>query len=97
MGVNRPSSLHHSAPTSALAGICKELIGSSVAQLLECHGTEKSMADRLASDLLAVRAALESISDLYEVLGEDSHENCEQDITAVQSLYDKSPSYFQKR
>ncbi|XP_023660428.2 kinesin-like protein KIF14 isoform X1 [Paramormyrops kingsleyae] len=75
MGVNRPSSLHHSAPTSALAGICKDLIGSSVAQLLECHGAEKSMADRLASDLLAVHAALESISDLYEGLGEDSHEN----------------------
>uniref|UniRef100_A0A3B3RKK1 Kinesin-like protein KIF14 n=1 Tax=Paramormyrops kingsleyae TaxID=1676925 RepID=A0A3B3RKK1_9TELE len=75
MGVNRPSSLHHSAPTSALAGICKDLIGSSVAQLLECHGAEKTMADRLASDLLAVHAALESISDLYEGLGEDSHEN----------------------
>ncbi|XP_048832905.1 kinesin-like protein KIF14 isoform X2 [Brienomyrus brachyistius] len=75
MGVNKPSSLHYSAPTSALAGICKDLIGSSVAQLLACHGAEKSAADKLASDLLAVHAALESISDLYETLGEDSHEN----------------------
>ncbi|XP_040897242.1 kinesin-like protein KIF14 isoform X2 [Toxotes jaculatrix] len=75
MGVAKPPSTHSSSTDSALPGICKELIGQSVAHLRGCSGTEESMADRLASDLNSVYAAVQTISDLYDNLDDDSQEN----------------------
>ncbi|XP_039985458.1 kinesin-like protein KIF14 [Xiphias gladius] len=74
MGVSKPPSTHSSSADSALPGICKELIGQSVAQLRGCSGTEESMADRLASNLNLVYAAVQAISDLYNSLDDNSQE-----------------------
>ncbi|XP_044056624.1 kinesin-like protein KIF14 isoform X2 [Siniperca chuatsi] len=75
MGVVKPPSTHSSGTDSATPGICKELIGQSVALLRGCSGTEESMADRLASDLQLVYVAVQTISDLYDSLDDDSQEN----------------------
>ncbi|XP_035272108.1 kinesin-like protein KIF14 [Anguilla anguilla] len=75
MGVSKTPSLHPSGSDSALPGICKELIGSALARLRGSHGAEESVADRLVWDLLAVHAAVLSISGTYEGLDDDSQEN----------------------
>ncbi|XP_031715464.1 kinesin-like protein KIF14 [Anarrhichthys ocellatus] len=75
MGVAKPPSIHSSSTDSALPGICKELIGQSVARLRGCSGTEESMADRLASDLHLMYVAVQTISDIYDSLDDDSQEN----------------------
>ncbi|XP_068563242.1 kinesin-like protein KIF14 [Cebidichthys violaceus] len=75
MGVAKPPSTHSSSTDSALPGICKELIGQSVARLRGCSGTEESMADRLASDLHLMCVAVQTISDIYDSLDDDSQEN----------------------
>lgn len=77
MGVVKPPSTHSSSTDSAMPGICKELIGQSVARLRGCNGTEESMADRLASDLHLVYVAVQTISDLYDGLDDDSQESGE--------------------
>uniref|UniRef100_A0A8C9WQP8 Kinesin-like protein KIF14 n=1 Tax=Sander lucioperca TaxID=283035 RepID=A0A8C9WQP8_SANLU len=77
MGVAKPPSTHSSSSDSALPGICKELIGQSVARLRGCTGTEESMADRLVSDLHLMYLAVQTISDLYDNLDDDSQENGE--------------------
>lgn len=77
MGVAKPPSSHSSSTDSAMPGICKELIGQSVARLRSFSGTEESMADRLASDLHLVYVAVQTISDLYDSLDDDSQENGE--------------------
>ncbi|XP_027145659.1 kinesin-like protein KIF14 isoform X1 [Larimichthys crocea] len=75
MGVVTPPSTHSISGDSAMPGICKELIGQSVARLRESRGIEESMADRLASDLYLVYVAVQTISDLYDSMDEDSQEN----------------------
>ncbi|KAJ8277956.1 hypothetical protein GJAV_G00082120 [Gymnothorax javanicus] len=75
MGVNKPPSLRPSGSDSALPGICKDLIGTALARLRGSHGGEESVADRLIWDLLTVRAAVTSISSMYESLDDDSQEN----------------------
>ncbi|XP_022625012.1 kinesin-like protein KIF14 [Seriola dumerili] len=75
MGVAKPPSTHSSSTDSALPGICKELIGQSVARLRGCTGTEESVADRLASDLNLMYAAVQTISDLYDSMDDNSQEN----------------------
>uniref|UniRef100_A0A8C9WUI2 Kinesin-like protein n=1 Tax=Sander lucioperca TaxID=283035 RepID=A0A8C9WUI2_SANLU len=82
MGVAKPPSTHSSSSDSALPGICKELIGQSVARLRGCTGTEESMADRLVSDLHLMYLAVQTISDLYDNLDDDSQENA---TTAIES------------
>lgn len=77
MGVVAPPSTHSISGDSAMPGICKELIGQSVARLRESRGIEESMADRLASDLYLVYVAVQTISDLYDSMDEDSQENGE--------------------
>ena len=77
MGVLKPPSTHSSSPGSAMPGICKELIGQSLACLRGFHGTEESMADRLVSDLNLMYVAVQSISDLYNSLDDNSQENGE--------------------
>ncbi|KAJ8376171.1 hypothetical protein SKAU_G00067510 [Synaphobranchus kaupii] len=75
MGVSKPPSLHPSAPDSALPGICKDLIGTALARLWGSHGAEETMPDRLISDLVAVHAAVTSISSMYDSLDDNSQEN----------------------
>lgn len=75
MGVPKPPSMSSSSPDSALPGICKELIGQSVALFRSCNGTDESVADRLASDLYRVYTAVQTVSDLYDGLDDDSQEN----------------------
>ncbi|KAF1385577.1 hypothetical protein PFLUV_G00109210 [Perca fluviatilis] len=75
MGVAKPPSTHLSSSDSAMPGICKELIGQSVARLRGCTGTEESLADRLVSDLHLMYSAVQTISDLYDSLDDDSQEN----------------------
>uniref|UniRef100_A0A667XDH0 Kinesin-like protein KIF14 n=1 Tax=Myripristis murdjan TaxID=586833 RepID=A0A667XDH0_9TELE len=75
MGVAKPPSTHPRTSDSSVPGICKELIGHSVAQLRGCSGTEEGMADRLASDLYLVYMAVQTISDLYDSLDDNSQEN----------------------
>ncbi|XP_059197955.1 kinesin-like protein KIF14 [Centropristis striata] len=75
MGVAKPPSTHSSSSDSGMPGICKELIGQSVARLRGCSGTEESMADRLASDLQLMYVAVQTISNLYDSMDDDSAEN----------------------
>ncbi|XP_029286383.1 LOW QUALITY PROTEIN: kinesin-like protein KIF14 [Cottoperca gobio] len=75
MGVAKPPSTHFTSTDSAMPGICKELIGQSVARLRGCSGTEESLADRLATDLHLMYVAVQTLSDLYDSLDEDSQEN----------------------
>lgn len=77
MGVVKAPSTLSISTDSALPGICKELIGQSVARLRGCNGTEESMADRLALDLQIVYMAVQIISDLYNDLDDDSQEKGE--------------------
>lgn len=77
MGVAKPPSTHSSNADSALPGICKELIGQSLARLRGCSGMEESVADRLASDLHLLYVAVQTISDLYDGLDDNSQENGE--------------------
>uniref|UniRef100_A0A3Q1CFD9 Kinesin-like protein KIF14 n=1 Tax=Amphiprion ocellaris TaxID=80972 RepID=A0A3Q1CFD9_AMPOC len=74
MGVTKPPSTHSSTTDPAIPGICKELIGQSVARLRGCSGTEESMADKLISDLNLIYTASQSISDLYDSLDDDSQD-----------------------
>ncbi|XP_072294433.1 kinesin-like protein KIF14 isoform X1 [Eucyclogobius newberryi] len=75
MGGPKPPSTSPSSTNSAVPGICKELIGQSLALLRSCSATEESLADRLASDLYVVYTAAQTISDLYDSLDDDSPEN----------------------
>ncbi|XP_023146712.2 kinesin-like protein KIF14 [Amphiprion ocellaris] len=75
MGVTKPPSTHSSTTDPAIPGICKELIGQSVARLRGCSGTEESMADKLISDLNLIYTASQSISDLYDSLDDDSQDS----------------------
>ncbi len=77
MGVVKPPSTLSISKDSAMPGICKEVIGQSVARLRDCSGTEESMADRLVSDLQLVYAAVQTLSDIYDSLDDDSQENGE--------------------
>ncbi|KAF7658815.1 hypothetical protein LDENG_00007720 [Lucifuga dentata] len=75
MGVAKPPSTHFTTSDSALPGICKELIGQSLARLRGCSGTEESVADRLTSDLYLLYMAVHTISDLFDGLDDNSQEN----------------------
>ena len=77
MGVATPPSSQSSSANSAVPGVCKELIGQSVARLRGCGGTEESMADRLASDLHLMYVAVQTIADLHDSLDDDSQESGE--------------------
>lgn len=77
MGAVQPPSTHSTRPDSAMPGICKELVGQAVARLRSFQGTEDSLADRLVSDLNLMYVAVQSISDLYSSLEDDSQENGE--------------------
>ncbi|XP_034560171.1 kinesin-like protein KIF14 isoform X2 [Notolabrus celidotus] len=75
MGPIKPPSSHSGSTDSSMPGICKELIGQSLARLRSCSVTEESMADRLASDLHLIYTAIQTMSDLYNSLDDDSQEN----------------------
>ncbi|XP_033476758.2 kinesin-like protein KIF14 [Epinephelus lanceolatus] len=75
MGGAKLPSTHSGSLDSAMLGICKELLGQSVARLRGCGGAEESMADRLASDLHLLYVAVQTIADQYDSLGDDSQEN----------------------
>ncbi|XP_046893111.1 kinesin-like protein KIF14 [Hypomesus transpacificus] len=75
MGVSKPPSTNPSSPDSSLPGICKDLIGQTVAQLRGCDSREESVADRLTYDLFFVHSAVRAISSLYNLLDDDSQEN----------------------
>uniref|UniRef100_A0A3B4Z744 Kinesin-like protein KIF14 n=1 Tax=Stegastes partitus TaxID=144197 RepID=A0A3B4Z744_9TELE len=75
MGATKPPSTHSSTTDPAMPGICKELIGQSVARLRGCSGTEESMADKLISDLNLVYTASQRLSDLYDSLDDDSQDS----------------------
>uniref|UniRef100_A0A8C7ZVA4 Kinesin-like protein KIF14 n=1 Tax=Oryzias sinensis TaxID=183150 RepID=A0A8C7ZVA4_9TELE len=60
---------------TAIPGICKELIGQSVSRLRHSSGTEESLADRLISDLSLIYKTVQTISDLYNGLDDDSQDN----------------------
>ncbi|KAL6108096.1 kif14 [Pungitius sinensis] len=75
MGAAQPPSTHSRSVDSAVPGICKELIGQSVSRLRGGGGTEESRADRLVSDLHLIYAAVQTISDIYDGLDDDSQEN----------------------
>lgn len=64
-----------------MPGICKELIGQSVARLRGCISSEESLADRLASDLHLVYTTVQTVADLYDSLDDDSQENGEADLS----------------
>lgn len=77
MGVVNAPTTHSSTSNPAIPGICKELIGQSVGRLRGCGGTEESLADRLISDLRQVQKAVQTISDLYDSLDDESQDNGE--------------------
>lgn len=64
----------------AVPRLCKELIGRSLAHLRSCSETEETLADRLMSDLNLVYTAVQTISDLYESLDDDSQDSGEQQL-----------------
>ncbi|XP_068599631.1 kinesin-like protein KIF14 [Brachionichthys hirsutus] len=75
MGVVKSPSTHSTSTHSTMPGICKELIGQSVAHLRGCNGTEDSLGDRLASDLHQAYAAVQTISELYNNMDDDIQED----------------------
>lgn len=77
MGVTKSPSLHSSISDPGMPGICKELVGQSLARLRSSTGSEESMADRLISDLNLVYMAVQTISDLYDSLDDDSQDSGE--------------------
>lgn len=83
-----PPSTKSTSTDSATPGICKEMIGQSLARLRGCNrGTDESVADRLASDLFFVFEAVQAISDLYDGLDDDSQENGESTEQGCVQLY----------
>ncbi|XP_027884679.1 kinesin-like protein KIF14 [Xiphophorus couchianus] len=72
--VQPPSNLT-STTEPAVPSLCKELIGRSLARLRSCSETEETLADRLISDLNLVYTAVQTISDLYESLDDDSQDS----------------------
>ena len=85
MGVSKPPSTNPSSPDSSLPGICKDLIGQTVAQLRGCDSREESVADRLTYDLFFVHSAVRAISSLYNLLDDDSQENSKLSLRNVLS------------
>lgn len=84
MGAVNPPSLKSTSSESAAPGICKELIGQSVARLRGCNsGTDESVADRLASDLYLMYEAVQAISELYDRLDDESQDNGESTKQAI--------------
>lgn len=77
MGVVNAPTTHYSATNPAIPGICKVLIGQSVARLRSCNGTEESLADKLVFDLNRVYKAVQTISNLYDGLDDDGQDNGE--------------------
>lgn len=78
MGISTPPTVQQSTNRdTAVPGICKELIGQSVSRLRNSSGTEESMADRLISDLNLIYKTVQTISDLYNGLDDDSQDNGE--------------------
>ncbi|KAM6921415.1 kinesin-like protein KIF14 [Xenentodon cancila] len=75
MGMANPPSTTSSTRDPAIPGICKELIGQSMSRLRRCSGIEESLADRLISDLNVAYMAVQTISDLYDGLDEDSQDS----------------------
>lgn len=83
MGVTKSPSLHSSISDPGMPGICKELVGQSLARLRSSTGLEESMADRLISDLNLVYMAVQTISDLYDSLDDDSQDSGEFQSTSL--------------
>uniref|UniRef100_A0A669DG81 Kinesin-like protein KIF14 n=1 Tax=Oreochromis niloticus TaxID=8128 RepID=A0A669DG81_ORENI len=83
MGVTKSPSLHSSISDPGMPGICKELVGQSLARLRSSTGSEESMADRLISDLNLVYVAVQTISDLYDSLDDDSQDSGEFQSTSL--------------
>uniref|UniRef100_A0A8C8E2W8 Kinesin-like protein KIF14 n=1 Tax=Oryzias sinensis TaxID=183150 RepID=A0A8C8E2W8_9TELE len=76
MGISTPPTVQQSSNRdTAIPGICKELIGQSVSRLRHSSGTEESLADRLISDLSLIYKTVQTISDLYNGLDDDSQDN----------------------
>lgn len=73
----KPPSTNSSNKDAAVPGICKELIGQSVSRLRNCSRIEESLADRLIYDLNLANMAVQTISDLYNGLDEDSQDSGE--------------------
>lgn len=83
MGVTKSPSLHSSISDPGMPGICKELVAQSLARLRSSTGSEESMADRLISDLNLVYMAVQTISDLYDSLDDDSQDSGEFQSTSL--------------
>ncbi|XP_029110826.1 kinesin-like protein KIF14 [Scleropages formosus] len=96
MGVNKLPSVQPSTPACALPGICKELIGSAVAQLQECHGAEEHLADKLTNNLLLVHKAARSICGMYKSMDDDSQEDLFSCSVEAQSQLVKATSAMQR-
>ncbi|XP_028818026.1 kinesin-like protein KIF14 isoform X2 [Denticeps clupeoides] len=75
IGVSKASSQNSSPSDSALPGICKHLIGQTVARLRSFQHSDESVADKLTSDLLSINESVRSISGLYDHLDDNSPEN----------------------
>uniref|UniRef100_A0AAY4EY72 Kinesin-like protein KIF14 n=1 Tax=Denticeps clupeoides TaxID=299321 RepID=A0AAY4EY72_9TELE len=73
---SKASSQNSSPSDSALPGICKHLIGQTVARLRSFQHSDESVADKLTSDLLSINESVRSISGLYDHLDDNSPENC---------------------
>uniref|UniRef100_A0A3Q2PTP3 Kinesin-like protein KIF14 n=1 Tax=Fundulus heteroclitus TaxID=8078 RepID=A0A3Q2PTP3_FUNHE len=84
--LDNPPSNHTSISEPAIPGICKELIGRSMAHLRSCSETEETLADRLMSDLNLVYTAVQAISDLYEGLDDDTQDMFECSVVAKTEL-----------
>ncbi|XP_070257478.1 kinesin-like protein KIF14 [Myotis yumanensis] len=67
----KPGSLGSSSAESSLPGICRELIGSSLA-VLGRSGEEETVADGLVDSLLRVHGGLLAISQAHAAQDEDS-------------------------
>ncbi|XP_030583286.1 kinesin-like protein KIF14 isoform X2 [Archocentrus centrarchus] len=74
IGATKPPSVHSSITDPGMPGICKELVGQSLARLRSSTGTEESLADRLISDLNLIYMAVQTISDQYDSLDDDSQD-----------------------
>lgn len=75
--MGRPGTIHSNCTESSLPGICKDVIGSSLAVLGQsCE--EKTMADSLMGNFLQVHNGLLAISQAHEEQDEESQDDRKQ-------------------
>ncbi|XP_021572800.1 kinesin-like protein KIF14 isoform X2 [Carlito syrichta] len=84
--MEKPSTIYSNSGESFLPGICKELIGSSLAFLIQSYDEENTIADSLMNNFSKIYKGLVAISKAHEEQDEESQDNLFSSDRAIQSL-----------